>query len=98
MNIEPERIERAIEALGVGIGDPLPGELEPDPAKYLAAETAKIVRDHTRNVALLDDWARYLEKTAVKNDRETVLLDLVNRRIQQCCQIISSLQSGQGVN
>lgn len=82
-------VERTIKFMD--FGDALPGELTPNPASYSAAEKAQIVRDHTKNVALLDDGVRYLEQIEEKNPREIVLYKLLDRRVQECCSILMSL-------
>jgi hypothetical protein len=84
-----DRVEAAITALD--FGDAAPGELTPNPANYSAAEKAKIIREHTRNIALLDGWVEYLQNTEQKNEREVVLEQLLDRRVQECCQILMSL-------
>jgi hypothetical protein len=84
-----DRIETAIRALD--FGDAAPGELTPNPANYSAAEKAKIIREHTRNVALLDGWVEYLKTIEQKSDREVVLQQLLDRRVQECCQILMAL-------
>jgi hypothetical protein len=84
-----DRVEAAIRALD--FGDALPGELTPNPANYSAAEKAKIIRDHTLNVARLDGWVEYLQNIEQKSDREVVLKQLLDRRVQECCSILMSL-------
>lgn len=75
------------------IGDAQPGELSPNPESYTDAQKAKIIRDHTLNVAKLQIWLDIVELIIDPDERIHWLRGLLQRRILECCQIISALQT-----
>ena len=90
--VTSENIERVILNLE-NIGDAREDELSPNPANYSAAEKAKIIRDHTLNVAKLQMWLDIVELIIDPDERTNWLQALLERRILECCQIISALQT-----
>jgi hypothetical protein len=90
--VTSENIERVILNLE-NIGDAQPGELAPNPENYTVAQKAMIVRSMTLNVAKLQIWLDIVELIIDPDERIALLQALLERRILECCQIISALQT-----
>jgi hypothetical protein len=93
-----ERIETSIQALAA-VGEPTPGDLHP--TGLSAADAYALVRSYSQSVENVQPWQWFLENTPVGDileqgadiDRALLLMDLLERRVLEACQIISNLQS-----
>ena len=93
-----ERIESSIFALE-NIGEPSYKELHP--VGLSAAEAYVLVQEYTRSIGNLQPWESFLKNTPVGDileqgadvDRALLLMDLLERRVFEACQVIASLQS-----